>query len=341
MQCYSSLEDICKEFALRLNTQFYDSGGGQINFKGTSFSITFLNYFFLTLCREQALENWVDFEIAYYRKLKALARDAKSPEKNIATRIRILNRDVEAILFEFSEYLRRIIPEGNIANNISAMCKLFDNPYLDESQEGNFLREFSAKNLRKHNIRREESLHNMPCQAFRDTLILNFNYTPTVKTYLHRSDYANVVHIHGDIYDSNNTPILGFGDENDDDYKLLENLNNNDFLKLIKSVHYPRSANYKKLFDFIDSDAFQVQLMGHSCALSDRTLLQSIFEHDNCASVKIFYHKKQRPLPNEDADDFSFLVRNISRHFSDKKMMRDKLVNKEYCSILPQNNSWG
>ena len=69
--------------------------------------------------------------------------------------------------------------------------------------------------------------------------------------------------------------------------------------------------------------------MGHSCGNSDRTLLNTLFEHSNCISVKVYYHQRE-----DGTDDYSQLIRNLSRNFNDKAAMRDKVVNKEYCSPL-------
>tara|TARA_R110002167_G_scaffold366420_1_gene596491 strand:- start:9010 stop:10272 length:1263 start_codon:yes stop_codon:yes gene_type:complete len=172
------------------------------------------------------------------------------------------------------------------------------------------------------------------------TLILNFNYTATDFLYNNPKFFSDditekqtsmkSIHIHGttDEYD-NNEMIFGFGDELDEDYKLIERLNDNSYLENIKSINYLEASNYKRLLDFIDSDVFQVFIFGHSCGTSDRTMLNTIFEHDNCASIKPFYHQKC-----ENNDNYSDIVRNISRNFNDKAKMRDRVVNKSYCEPL-------
>ena len=76
--------------------------------------------------------------------------------------------------------------------------------------------------------------------------------------------------------------------------------------------------------------------MGHSCGLSDRTLLNTIFEHENCRSIKVFYHEWEND-EGQKKDNFTEITQNISRHFNDKKEMRAKLVNKSLCEPLPQN----
>jgi hypothetical protein len=71
--------------------------------------------------------------------------------------------------------------------------------------------------------------------------------------------------------------------------------------------------------------------MEHSCGLSDRTLLNTIFEHNNCRSIKVFYHQKKNGT-----DNYTEIIQNVSRHFNKKKLMREKIVNKTLCQPLPQ-----
>ena len=113
------------------------------------------------------------------------------------------------------------------------------------------------------------------------------------------------------------------------DYKRIEKLQDNDFLENIKSVRYHETGNYRQVLDFIESDVYQVVIMGHSCGNSDRTLLNTLFEHPNCISVKVFYRQFENGM-----DNYSDLIRNLSRNFNDKAAMRDKVVNKEYCVPL-------
>lgn len=172
------------------------------------------------------------------------------------------------------------------------------------------------------------------------TIFLNFNYTFTDKIYNNPNEFdqfndgkfssVKSIHIHGTTDRLDNNPVIfGFGDELDDDYKSIEKLNDNDFLENIKSINYLETDNYKKLLEHINSGNFQVFIFGHSCGISDRTLLNTIFEHENCASIKLFYHQKE-----ENIDNYSDIVRNISRNFNDKAKMRDRVVNKNYCEQL-------
>lgn len=87
--------------------------------------------------------------------------------------------------------------------------------------------------------------------------------------------------------------------------------------------------NYKRLLEFVNNDEYQIFIFGHSCGNSDRTLLNTLFEHENCVSIKPFYYLKE-----DGTDNYSDMVRNISRNFNNKAIMRDKVVNKKDCEPL-------
>jgi len=86
------------------------------------------------------------------------------------------------------------------------------------------------------------------------------------------------IHIHGTL-DNEASIIFGYGDELDEDYKKIERLNDNEYLKNVKSIRYLDISNYKKLLRFINSDMYQIFIFGHSFGISGRTLLNTLFEH--------------------------------------------------------------
>lgn len=158
-------------------------------------------------------------------------------------------------------------------------------------------------------------------------LFLNFNYTDTPTYFINKEKNNTFLSIHGDLTDNLNSPIIfGFGDELDKNYKVLEDKNNNEFLKHIKSINYLQNNSYRKLIEFLESDQFQVFIFGHSCGTSDRTLLNTIFEHDNCISIV--------PFIRADRDNYQDTVMNIYRNFTDKRKLRKRVVNKELCKKL-------
>ncbi|WNH12129.1 hypothetical protein [Thalassobellus suaedae] len=92
-----------------------------------------------------------------------------------------------------------------------------------------------------------------------------------------------------------------------------------------------KTKNFYDLTRFIESNDFQVYIYGHSCGISDRTMLNQIFEHEKCKSIKIFYYQV-----SEEMNDFTDKTYEISRHFKDKTMLRKKLVPLELSRPMPQ-----
>lgn len=161
-------------------------------------------------------------------------------------------------------------------------------------------------------------------------MLLNFNYTNTADFYFpdHPSFILN--NIHGKLTKPENV-IFGYGDESDDEYENLKKMNDNEYLRHIKTSRYLETTKYRDLLSFIESGPFQVVIMGHSCGLSDRTMLNTLFEHANCVSIKPYYYVNE-----QGKDNYLDIVQNISRNFTNPKLMRDRVVNKTFCEPLPQ-----
>lgn len=159
-------------------------------------------------------------------------------------------------------------------------------------------------------------------------MLLNFNYTNTPQRYIVENNHITINYIHGHLDDPKSV-IFGYGDELDKDFPRLKEVYDNECLRHAKSINYLDSDNYRKMLDFINTEPFQVVIMGHSCGTSDRTLLNTIFEHPNCVSIKPYYY-----INDEWKDNYQELVQNIYRNFTDMKLMRDRVVNKEACEPL-------
>lgn len=163
-------------------------------------------------------------------------------------------------------------------------------------------------------------------------MLLNFNYTTTADLYMPGSSRFIVNHIHGELAPQKlNNVIFGYGDESDDEYENLKKMNDNEYLRHIKTSRYLETTKYRDLLSFIESGPFQVVIMGHSCGLSDRTMLNTLFEHENCVSIKPYYYVNE-----QGKDNYLDIVQNISRNFTNPKLMRDRVVNKTFCEPLPQ-----
>lgn len=307
--------------------------------------------------------SWVDIENEYYRFL-AYQFDRRKYNGYYYGDIKTLNSDFEYIKSKLNEYLFKLIKSNKIQKS-RKIQNIIASPFLlkDFSENGikGFVR-FEYSKIQKYDkehyapFRNELSPKTIPwlednpnmseyfleynllnekiSKQFFDlkpdnSLYLNFNYTNIDELYLKKYTYIDYVHIHGKLNNPKNPLIFGYGDELEENYSKLENLQDNNYLENIKSIKYQETDNYKKMLSFINSDKYQVIILGHSCGNSDRTLLNTLFEHENCVSIKPYYQYKDEKT-GEIKDNYSDIVRNISRSFTDKKSMRDKVVNKTY-----------
>lgn len=299
------------------------------SFKKDLKQFKFNNVFFQYVLNRFKLLNYYDLEGFFYEVLK----DANI--KNIEK----LNSDFYSFTNHLENYLTKIENEFRKKDNnpISEILTHINSPILfnELSQDGkNSVSKkhdswYSNDSGKKSSMERfykefKESNHKFDSKI---TLILNFNYTETANLYV--NDKSEIINIHGKLNDIENPIIFGYGDELDSQYSVIENMNDNRFLEHFKSINYAKTDNYKQVLEYVDSDLFQICIMGHSCGNTDRTLLNTIFEHNNCASVKIYYHQKSASKNN-----FLDVYKNISRNFNNKAKLRDRVVNQSFCEPL-------
>ncbi len=292
--------------------------------------LTFKNIFFKHISSRCSLTNWLDIENEYYGQLRKLLEEDDEISRN--QKVRKLNQDFCAVKNRLETYLKHLIDEAQI-EPIEVIKDIFNSDICSDevaySKRELFISSILYQ-LGDYRPTQEQEVLRNKYYKIDQTLILNFNYTSIAKD-LYAKMQDDIVNIHGELGNARNPIIFGYGDELDDDYKRIERLQDNDFLENIRSVKYHETGNYRKLLGFLESAPYQVFTLGHSCGNSDRTLLNTLFEHPNCISVKVYYHQRE-----DGTDDYSQLIRNISRNFNDKAAMRDKVVNKEKClPLLP------
>jgi len=275
------------------------------------------NYSFLEIISDTLIhKNWVDIEIEYNNQLLKLLNSKEYGSQS--NEIDKLNNEFDIVKLQFIAYLSslKINTEG-VETYIQSISDKINTNIVDF--------DFTSK-IKKCRYRTKPKA----------VLFLNFNYSSLSKLYdLGTKDSIsyNTIHIHGELNNPKNPIIFGYGDELATKYREMEEINDNRFQENVKSIRYLETPNYREMLMFLESDEYQVFIMGLSCGSSDRTLLNTIFEHENCKSIKIYYHKK-----SEDNDDFANIVTNISRCFNDKKSFRAKVVNKEYSPPVYEND---
>ncbi len=308
-------------------------------------SLEFKNTFF-EIITPKADSDWVDIETEYFNLLKKNLREEKEEAQKS---IEKLNADFEQIKLELQKYLTSLLKAENQNfddTNLSENINLLDFTskgvveFGRECQATNNVNIISKFRDAKENIELGDYSN---CDTYifpKEIIFLNFNYTDLIpqlikiiKTNDNPSDKwqkskIEHIYIHGELNKTENPIIFGYGDENDEIQSEIEK-RGGDYLNNIKTINYLKTPNYKKVLSFLDSANYQVFIMGHSCGLSDKTLLKTIFEHPNCISIRPFYYIDKKG--NNNYDD---IVKNIYRTFTDKALMRDKVVNQEYCSEL-------
>jgi len=244
-------------------------------------------------------------------------KQRKNSKENFLKRIRVLNEEMDQLTFALDEYIFR--EQNKVDFGIGGPAT-------------NILHKFNSPiNQSDHNSNRISD------RVPEKVLIANFNYTNIISRQIHPANYSNVhhIHIHGEAGNENHPIIFGYGDDTDDEYRNLEKSGEDEFLMKIKAFQYPSTSHYHQLLDFIEDQKFDVFVVGHSCGLSDRTLLKTIFEHNNCVAIKNFHYKT---LENEAREEDFYKRLAISRHFEDKVKMRDRLLPFDANARLYQVN---
>lgn len=292
--------------------------------------------FFKKVYDEIEDKNWVDIECEYYKYLCGLMKkldlsDEEDTKKEVSKEIDELNEEMKFITKKLVEYLNK--EDGTFEEN----SRRVNNEILDKMMMPLSKQEIAVEALELWDSFVKENSHKklQPDKIW----ILNFNYTSLIQRYYEEitkkprynqkemRSYLN--YIHGSLYGKEEI-IFGYGDDSGEMYKRLSDKNDNRLLENDKTVKYLGSFWYRNFFGFIESAPFQVCIMGHSCGISDRTLLSTIFQHENCVSIKPYYYYDKE----KNSDDYYEIIKNISRCFDDKKLMRDRVVNKEFCEPL-------
>lgn len=312
---------------------------------------------FLRICKSIETKGWVDIENEYYDLLCKYIKDPENCEYKLSELNAHLH-SLQSLLIEYLTFLAYTQPHFKTTVSeqiyspinkddicISQIKTFWD--YVDSilHQEDEYKRLLSQygftpsriddmieyiKIFKNHYDGPDEyngySLNDLFFP--KHILLLNFNYTTVADSY--KESISSVNHIHGIQYKPTSI-IFGYGDELDEDYKALLKHTDNECLRNIKSIKYLESSNYRDLLKFIESTPYQIFIMGHSCGNSDRTLLNTLFEHKNCVSIKPYYYQK-----DNGTDNYLEIVQNICRNFTDMKLMRDRVVNKTFCKPLTQ-----
>jgi len=249
-------------------------------------------YFESLLGEKERLGYWSDLETHYFQTLYK--------HKDSIENIKLINEEFEHLKRLLFDYLKTEIEDKigteyvtDKTNSIYKMLKLGHNDF-----------------------------------SFEKTFFVTFNYTAKILNqyffWLRDNEGEEKfplypIHIHGDLEDSKNPIIFGYGDENTKQYNELELLQNNELLKNFKTFQYLRSNRYNEILGLLaQSGEVYIQIIGHSCGLCDKSLLRTIFQHENVKYIEpTYYENESRYFEN---------TYNISRLFDDNALMRKKVI---------------
>jgi len=278
--------------------------------------ITYKYDFFEDIVNKLIDARWVDIEQHYYDTLLKRFRSYK-----------------EDILGETSS-LKYIFALNNCMDKLTDALNKYINEqentfhYNYENNQMDLLFESFGLPLKLPNNALYKKINNTKNPA--QIIFLNFNYTNTIKSIIDTGCVPIInkhIHIHGAVNNKNNPIIFGYGDDTKEDYETLEKNGEKELLRKFKLFQYSRT-HYHNLLYYLDNWKFDVFIVGHSCGLSDGTLLKTIFEHKKCIGIQNFHY-------NGEEEDFNKRI-EISRHFSNKVLMREKVLPFNKDALIPQ-----
>lgn len=274
--------------------------------------------------------NWVDIENEYYKILCELS------SKNKIKEIKELNKGFKFLQDLLYKYLVKVEEEHLSKISDISKSKLI-NQLLEDIMHNaapKITRAPRISNLSsdQNNIRKEKG----PKPS--SILFLNFNYTSTVEKYVKeiqkKVSKTDIIYIHGKLKDIDNPMVFGYGDEEETNFEVLEKYN--ECLEYVKTYWYLRTNNYENFLKFIDSDDFEVYIMGHSCGMSDKTMLSSIFNNERCKKIKILTYDKSFGAKDLAINTTNYIemTYQIGRLFKNKADLRKKIISFNVNDLL-------
>lgn len=271
----------------------------------------YLSSFLKALIEDDFIQGWVNVEDAYYSEIKKIHKDSLNQPKSKRYQIQQAKRINSSFTFlteKLEEYLLRTF----------------------QTDQG--VRFLMGNKFKLHKLDEDR----IQVGTYAKVIVLNFNYSNIAYKYItpqNRFD-IEVIDIHGALESHENPIIFGVGDENHTDYKKLEESNINDFLVNVKSIKYLETHNYRNLINVLNKyDEFDVDIIGHSCGISDRTLLKEIFEMEECKDINIHHYSTNGDNGLQNYKDISY---GVSRYFENNMEMRRKVKSYDATLTIPQ-----
>lgn len=164
----------------------------------------------------------------------------------------------------------------------------------------------------------------------KETAILNFNYTDTLRQlYSTELIESKVIHIHGELSNPKNPIIFGYAADDKESRDLIDK-KDNEYMRNIKKHLYKRTENERLLTDYLEGTKnISVTILGHSCGLSDKLILNQILNHKNIDFINVFYFEEYEQYFQTQVNIDRIM--NRDEHFT-------KLIDFNSSHRMPQHN---
>lgn len=179
---------------------------------------------------------------------------------------------------------------------------------------------------------------------YNEIVFIDFNYTGVIKKYLetdleHLKSRTTIIDIHGSLNAEN--IVFGYGDDQNKDYQILKDKNESMVLEHFKTIDYIMDDKYEKYLDKLNNVLdFNCFVFGHSLGMTDKTLLQEIFDNPKCNKVHI-YRRTRNDSKSNCSDEvwqrekFKNTSMSLLRIMTHEKDFRSKVVNFTKADIFP------
>src|SRR5690606_20772641 len=189
------------------NYQVIDKGNEHLFIKGsigTTELFKFKNDFFKTITLKNGIQNWVDIEREYYHQLKEIVKNDSLVEQKYE-QVKMLNDELEQIKKLFEKYLDEKVNtsiNNKTITDIKEILKVsrwkfnkdLDDYKLEFSKDD--YTELEEENAKKKGLFYGEIANQVHDKKINEvTLILNFNYTSLIDTYLNERELSFFEHI--------------------------------------------------------------------------------------------------------------------------------------------------
>jgi|GEM_PF-3911981 len=206
---------------------------------------------------------WMDIEHSFFKNLYSIIK-TNAVEKNIYDEINKLNIDFEYVKSELYNYISQVNKTIDSSIKVKGIATKF---FLTKSLKRNFA--------------------------------INFNYTNTILNYkpdmyVGKTDSdLEIIHINGKVYkienenynDNYTNIVFGFGDEYSESFNTIKEYHT--ALKYYKSIEYSIRPEFSRINEIL-TEPYNLVIMGHSCGISDRTLLSMLTNSKNLRKIVIY-----------------------------------------------------